>query len=85
MSNPTALAAPGKSPLVELGLKQSVIDDLIGKLFPTDGDTSFEELRCVGLYPEADLIQAVLTVKKSSGYSGGLCGNGSTRIRRVLD
>ncbi len=77
MSNPTALAAPGKSPLVELGLKQSAIDDLIGKLFPTDGDTSFEELRCVGLYPEADLIQAVLTVKKSSGYSGGLCGNGS--------
>lgn len=77
MSNPTALAAPGKSPLVELGLTPAVIDDLIGKLFPTDGDTSFEELRCVGLYPEADLIEAVLTVKKSSGYSGGLCSNGS--------
>jgi hypothetical protein len=77
MSNPSVLVAPGKSPLVELGLKPSVIDDLIGKLFPTDGDTSFEELRCVGLYPEADLIEAVLTVKKSSGYSGGLCGNGS--------
>lgn len=77
MSNPSALAAPGKSPLVELGLKPAAIDDLVGKLFPTDGDTSFEELRCVGLHPESDLIEAVLTVKKSSGYSGGLCGNGS--------
>jgi len=77
MSNPGALTAVGKSPLVELGLSQSVIDDLVGKLFPTDGDTSFEELRCVGLYPEADLIEAVVTVKKSTGYSGGLCGNGS--------
>ena len=77
MANPTALAAPGKSPLVELGLTPTLIDGLIGKLFPTDGDTSFEELRCVGLYPEADLIEAVVTVKKSSGYSGGLCSNGS--------
>jgi hypothetical protein len=77
MPNPIALAAPGKSPLVELGLTPAAIDDLVGKLFPVDGDTSFEELRCVGLHPEADLIEAVLTVKKSSGYSGGLCGNGS--------
>jgi hypothetical protein len=77
LSNPTALADPGKSPLVELGLEPSIIGDLVGKLFPTDGNTSFEELRCVGLYPEADLIEAVLTVKKSSGYSGGLCSNGS--------
>ena len=78
MSEPAALAAPGKSPLLELGLVAADIGNLIDKLFPTDGDTSFEELRCVGLYPEADLIEAVLTVKKSTGYSGSLCGNGST-------
>jgi hypothetical protein len=78
LANPTALALPGQSPLAELGLTPALIDDLIGKLFPTDGNTSFEELRCVGLYPEADLIEAVLTVKKSSGYSGSLCSNGST-------
>jgi hypothetical protein len=78
LSNPAALAAPGASPLAELGLSPALIDDLIGKLFPTDGNTSFEELRCVGLYPEADLIEAVLTVKKPSGYSGSLCSNGST-------
>jgi hypothetical protein len=78
LSDPNALAPLGKSSLVELGLEEIQLDNLVGKLFPTDGDTSFEELRCVGLYPEADLIEAVLTVKKSSGYSGPLCGNGST-------
>jgi hypothetical protein len=77
LSGPAALVAPGKSPLIELGLAQAVIDDLIVKLLETDGDTSFEELRCVGLHPETDLIEAVLTVKKSSGYSGGLCSEGS--------
>jgi len=78
LSNPNSLAPAGQSSLVGLGLSVKDIDDLIAKLFPTDGDTSFEELRCVGLFPEADLIEAVLTVKKSSGYSGPLCRNGST-------
>jgi len=77
LPDPTLFAAPGESPLVALDLSPTVIEGLIGKLFPTDGDTSFEELRCVGLYPEADLIEAVLTVKKSSGYSGSLCSDGS--------
>jgi hypothetical protein len=67
-----------QSPLLELGLSVDQIGELVGKLFPTDGDTSFEELRCVGLYPEIDVLEAVLTVKKSTGYSGSLCGNGST-------
>ncbi len=71
-------AAGGQSSLVNLGLDFNEIGDLVAKLFPTDGDTSYEELRCVGLYPEGDLLEAVLTVKKSSGYSGSLCGNGST-------
>ncbi len=79
LPDPNAAVDVGQSALVELGLPVAEIDDLIGKLLlPTDGDTSFEELRCVGLYPENDLIEAVLTVKKSSGYSGQLCGRGST-------
>lgn len=78
LSDPNALAPAGKSSLVELGLAAAELDDLVAKLVPVDGDTSYEELRCVGLYPESDLLEAVLTVKKSSGYSGLLCGNGST-------
>jgi hypothetical protein len=79
LSDPNVFAAAGKSSLAELGLELAELDDLVGKIvLPVDGDTSFEELRCVGLYPEADLLEAVFTVKKSSGFSGTLCGGGST-------
>jgi hypothetical protein len=78
MSDPNALALGGQSPLTDLGLSPGELGDLVGKFFPTDGDTSYEELRCVGLYPESDLLEAVLTVKASMGYSGRLCSNGST-------
>ena len=78
MSHPNALALAGQSSLVDLGLTPAELGELVGKFFPVDGDTSYEELRCVGLYPESDLLEGVLTVKASSGYSGPLCGNGST-------
>jgi hypothetical protein len=79
LSNPNELVSAGKAALVEQGLSVVELDDMLGKLFPKDGDTSYEELRCVGLYPEKDLLAAILTVKKSTGYSGPLCsGGGST-------
>ena len=48
-------------------------------LFPkTDGDTSFEELKCIGLDPNApDTLVGVIQVKKTLGYSGGPCTAGS--------
>jgi hypothetical protein len=78
LSEPNVLASAGQASLVDFGLPVDQLDDLVKKVFPTDGDTSFEELRCVGLYPEQDLLEAVLTVKKAAGYSGRLCRNGST-------
>lgn len=78
LSAPNSFASAGQASLIDLGLTVGELTELVAKLFPTDGDTSFEELRCVGLYPESDLLEAVLTVKKSTGYSGRLCGNGST-------
>ncbi len=52
---------------------------VIENLFPkTNGDTSYEELRCIGLDPNLpDTLIGVLQVKKSSGYSGGPCTSGS--------
>lgn len=52
---------------------------ILGVLFPeTDGDTSYEELKCIGLDPNApDTLVGVIQVKKSSGYSGGPCTAGS--------
>lgn len=48
-------------------------------LFPkTDGDTRYEELKCIGLDPNhPDTLVGVIQVKKSSGYSGGPCTDGS--------
>lgn len=69
----------GQSPLVDLGLNATEVKGVLAFLQQiTDGDTSFEELQCVGLRPANDLLEGVLTVKKSSGYSGGLCSQGST-------
>jgi hypothetical protein len=52
---------------------------IIDVLFPkTDGDTSFEELTCIGLDPNnPDTLVGVIQVKKISGYSGGPCTDGS--------
>jgi hypothetical protein len=48
-------------------------------LFPkTDGNTGFEELQCIGLDPNSpDTLVGVIQIKRSSGYSGGPCTNGS--------
>jgi hypothetical protein len=54
-------------------------DKLIDILFPkTDGDTSYEELTCIGLDPNSpDTLVGVVKLKRSSGYSGGPCTAGS--------
>jgi hypothetical protein len=53
------------------------IGDLIGKLFPTDGDTRYEQLECIGLNPNLDTLVGVIRVKLPNGYSGNLCTAGS--------
>lgn len=60
--------------LQNLGIDWSKLIDL---LFPTDGNTSFEELECIGLNSEQDTLVGVIRVKLSSGYSGGPCTAGS--------
>ena len=56
-------------PLDKLGL---------GIIQKTDGDTSYEELKCIGLDPNVpDTLIGVIQVKKSAGYSGGPCTAGS--------
>jgi hypothetical protein len=72
----TALSAE----LLQQQLPQLPIDpSIIDVLFPkTDGDISFEELTCIGLDPNSpDTLVGIIKVKKSSGYSGGPCTQGS--------
>ncbi len=66
-------------------LKKLDIDlsEIIAKLFDTgDGDTSYEELDCIGYDAADDVLMGVLTVKRSNGYSGGPCTSGSLEYVR---
>jgi len=52
--------------------------EILGALLKFQGDTTFEQLTCAGYNPQTRELEAVIQVKKSSGYSGGLCTRGST-------
>ncbi len=75
-------SAAGAS-LIEGGLQQMLpgidvnIDDLVANLFPTDGSTRYEELKCVGLNTNLDTLVGIIHIKRPSGYSGGPCTAGS--------
>lgn len=53
--------------------------DIIEQFKPLkDGDTSYEELTCIGLDPNTpDMMVGVIQVKKCCGYSGDPCSDGS--------
>lgn len=58
-------------------LDQIDVGSVIGTLIDLEGDTTYEELHCVGLHQDLSGVAAVFDVKKSTGYSGGLCTDGS--------
>ena len=37
------------------------------------GNSTFEQMTCVGLNPPYDRLEAVLQIKRESGYSGDIC------------
>ncbi len=46
--------------------------------------TTWEELECLGYNPELSQIEAIVNIKKSTGYSGSLCTNGSPEYVRFF-
>ncbi len=49
-------------------------------------NTKYESIRCIGFYPELDLLEAIIDVKLPYGYKGDLCSNGSFEyIRFFID
>ena len=46
------------------------------------GNTSYEELKCVGYNPDFNLLKAVVWQKLVSGYNGGICTSGSQEYVR---
>lgn len=49
---------------------------------PMIGNDAYEQVTCVGLNPSLDLLEAVISIKQSNGYSGGICSNGSIEYVR---
>jgi hypothetical protein len=45
---------------------------------PPTGDTTYEQLTCIGYQPQLKQLNAVVEQKLDVGYLGGLCTNGST-------
>lgn len=53
---------------------------------PTKSNKKYEDIDCLGFYPEEDLLEAVINIKSSSGYQGDLCSTGSFEyIRFYID
>ncbi|MEX2262501.1 MAG: hypothetical protein WD696_11155 [Bryobacteraceae bacterium] len=51
---------------------------------PIKGDTRYEELKCIGLYPERNFLEAILEVKLPYGFLGDLCSPGSYEYVRFF-
>jgi hypothetical protein len=47
-------------------------------------NTKYEEVACVGFYPESDLLEAIINVKLAAGYNGDLCSQGSFEYVRFF-
>jgi hypothetical protein len=72
---PAARSAPAKS---FAGIADIDVASLIGSVLNTTGDTTYEQLDCLGLNPATSQLTGILTIKQSAGYSGGPCTSGST-------
>ncbi len=54
----------------------------IASILPISGDTSYEELGCVGFSADLSRLEAVVSIKQTSGFDGGLCSSGSQEYVR---
>ena len=55
-----------------------------GDIFPQKGITYWEEINCVGYNPELSRLEAIVSIKLASGYSGNLCTGGSFEYVRFF-
>ncbi len=75
-SSSSAVFLPPDQPGLFQQLDVNIEDILV--LVTGDGNTSYEELECVGLNPRQDRLAGVVRIKRPNGFSGGPCTKGST-------
>lgn len=64
--------------------KTFLLNRFFAKDLKAQSITYWEELTCVGFNPYKSKLEAVISVKQSTGYSGGLCTNGSKEYVRFF-
>ncbi len=68
-----------------LAVRQSLLVNLAFKnAIAFNGDTAWEEVTCVGYNPALQQLVAVVSLKQTTGYQGGLCLAGSTEYVRFF-
>jgi hypothetical protein len=72
-----AQAALAKPADTFVGISGINLTSVVEQWLNTNGNTSYEQLDCVGLDPNTSQLVGVLKVKQNSGYSGGPCTAGS--------
>lgn len=65
-------------PLDSVLLPGPDLADILEGLVLDAGDTTYEELTCAGYNPDTREVGGVVRIKRSTGFSGGLCTAGST-------
>ena len=63
-------------------LSELDIPDILPPVDPKVGDTTYEELTCLGYNPDTGILTAIVELKQGSGYSGGPCTSGSREYVR---
>ena len=57
----------------------------LGKaILPKSGDTTYEQLVCLGLSPDQNRLEAVVHINQPGGYGTGACGAGSIEYVRFF-
>jgi hypothetical protein len=65
--------------------RKTLLVNLLGKQeIVIQNHTYWEEVICVGFNPQLVQLEAVVSIKRTTGYNGGLCSNGSTEYVRFF-
>ncbi len=51
---------------------------------PIQNNTDYEELKCIGFNPQFDRLEAVVSIKRETGYGGGICSKGTPQYVRFF-
>ncbi len=57
---------------------------IISISLPALAQVNFEQMVSIGLFPEQDLLKAVIQIKQATGYKGNLCSPGSIEYARFF-